>query len=101
MTCRAGHSFLSADAFLPFDAFLSLRAAHSVIPKRSEESGEEKRGRDPGCCFRSFTSFRMTKAAAFRMAENTVQDDKNAALEICPGNPRYILSVALLGCISI
>ena len=100
MTCRAGHaSCLSMLFVIPSDI-----PCHSDVlchSERSEESGEEKRGRDPGCCFRSFTSFRMTKAAAFRMAENTVQDDKNAALEICPGNPRYILSVALLGCISL
>jgi hypothetical protein len=44
MTCRAGHSFLSADAFLPFDAFLSLRAAHSVILSNTLCHSEAKRG---------------------------------------------------------
>ena len=53
-----GSSFRS---FTPPGGFVyGGKECHS---ERSEESGWMPQGRDPGWCFRSFTPFRMTKAA--------------------------------------
>ena len=55
MTCRAGLASCQSDAFLPFDAFLSLRTTYSVIlmssviPKRSEESGAKALAEPRNC----------------------------------------------------